>query len=322
MARISLVVVLCAAACSSARAAAPERAARPEAPSAAHANEPALRLVADTPKRATTKDYVAGGADAPLPAADTVPASNRPANNATASARAACPPEMALVERPQGRFCVDRWEAILFDPARPERRWPGNQRVPSKRHELVARSVAGERPQAYVSGAEAARACANAGKRLCELDEWVRACRGARASTYPYGERREAERCNDRPAAHGDHPVVTLFTQLAAEDVKRGVQPADPATMWDQSFMNDPRLYDMPNGVEPTGAHPGCRSEYGAFDMVGNLHEWVDDPEGTFVGGFFMDTSQNGEGCGYRTRAHDFDYHDYSTGFRCCKDAG
>jgi hypothetical protein len=29
---------------------------------------------------------------------------------------------------------------------------------------------------------------------------------------------------------------------------------------------------------------------------------------------------QNGEGCTYATSAHAFDYHDYSTGFRCCMD--
>jgi len=84
--------------------------------------------------------------------------------------------------------------------------------------------------------------------------------------------------------------------------------------------MNDPRLYDLPQSVEPAGARSGCHNEYGVYDQVGNLHEWVADPEGTFVGGFFMDTLQNGEGCGYRTRAHDFEYHDYSTGFRCCRD--
>jgi hypothetical protein len=39
------------------------------------------------------------------------------------------------------------------------------------------------------------------------------------------------------------------------------------------------------------------------------------------MGGFFMDTHLNGEGCDYRTTAHDFSYHDYSTGFRCCADA-
>ena len=51
-----------------------------------------------------------------------------------------------------------------------------------------------------------------------------------------------------------------------------------------------------------------------------NLHEWVDDPNGTFRGGYYMDTERNGDGCKYATTAHDFGYHDYSTGFRCCMD--
>ena len=73
--------------------------------------------------------------------------------------------------------------------------------------------------------------------------------------------------------------------------------------------------------MAPSGAFAGCTNEYGAYDMVGNLHEWVADPDGTFFGGFFLDTYQNGEGCEYRTIFHPFDYHDYSTGFRCCRDA-
>ena len=84
--------------------------------------------------------------------------------------------------------------------------------------------------------------------------------------------------------------------------------------------MNDPRLHELDHSVAPTGAFPSCTNEYGVYDMVGNLHEWVNDPEGTFFGGFFMDTYQNGEGCEYRTIFHPFDYHDYSTGFRCCAD--
>jgi formylglycine-generating enzyme required for sulfatase activity len=91
--------------------------------------------------------------------------------------------------------------------------------------------------------------------------------------------------------------------------------------MWQPSFMNDPRLLELPHTVQPTGAAGECTNEYGAFDMVGNLHEWLADPHGVFAGGYFMDTFQNGEGCEYRTRAHRFDYHDYSTGFRCCVEA-
>jgi hypothetical protein len=54
--------------------------------------------------------------------------------------------------------------------------------------------------------------------------------------------------------------------------------------------------------------------------MVGNIHEWTDD--GSFRGGYYLDTEINGEGCDYKTSAHAPWYYDYSTGFRCCSDAG
>ena len=87
---------------------------------------------------------------------------------------------------------------------------------------------------------------------------------------------------------------------------------------WDPLKMNDPRLNQLEGALARTGSHSGCTNDYGVYDMVGNLHEWTSDPNGTFQGGYYLDTSINGEGCSYRTTAHDFDYHDYSTGFRCC----
>jgi hypothetical protein len=84
--------------------------------------------------------------------------------------------------------------------------------------------------------------------------------------------------------------------------------------------MNNPLINQLPSSLLRTAERAECTNEYGVFDMVGNLHEWVDDASGTFRGGFYMDTSHNGDGCSYATRAHDFRYHDYSTGFRCCMD--
>ena len=55
--------------------------------------------------------------------------------------------------------------------------------------------------------------------------------------------------------------------------------------------------------------------------MMGNVHEWTADPAGTFRGGYYVDTVENGNGCLYATTAHDTSYSDYSTGFRCCADA-
>ena len=85
--------------------------------------------------------------------------------------------------------------------------------------------------------------------------------------------------------------------------------------------MNDPQLNQLPGTLALTGAHGGCTNESGVYDMVGNLHEWTADPEGTFRGGYYMDTTINGDGCWYRTPGHNVAYHDYSTGFRCCASA-
>jgi formylglycine-generating enzyme required for sulfatase activity len=107
-------------------------------------------------------------------------------------------------------------------------------------------------------------------------------------------------------------------------------RPAPPSKMpaglefnvWTQ--LNDPRLGQVDGTLAKTGEHPDCANGFGVFDMVGNIHEWVaTDPtaaHGTFAGGYYLDTSLNGDGCGYRTQAHAHDYHDYSTGFRCCAD--
>jgi sulfatase modifying factor 1 len=222
---------------------------------------------------------------------------------------------MARVVRVQGPYCIDRWEASIdvVTPSGKRDSWAGNHTVHAVESQMVAVSVPGRKPQGYISGEQAALACRRAGKRLCEIDEWVRACRGPQLTLYPYGNERRPHYCNDRYRKLDYHPVPRLFRQVAPSG-------ADPRAMWDPRLMNDPRLHELSHTVSPTGAFEKCTNEYGVFDMVGNLHEWVADPDGTFFGGFFMDTFQNGEGCEYRTVAHPFDYHDYSTGFRCCAD--
>jgi len=86
--------------------------------------------------------------------------------------------------------------------------------------------------------------------------------------------------------------------------------------------MNDPRLDQLNNTVSYGGQFQQCESDYGNFDMSGNLDEWIADVlpnrHGIFKGGFFVDSKINGNGCLYRTIAHMPIYHDYSLGFRCC----
>jgi len=214
---------------------------------------------------------------------------------------AVCPPEMADVD---DRFCIDRWEDSLVEelPDGRDAPWPPFGPI-DEGHELRAVSVPGVYPQAYISGAQAARACAAAGKRLCAPVEWRKACMGPDEKKFGYGDERVAGRCNDS----GNSPMLRLYPQVARSWRLVGM-----------TEMNDPRLNQLDGTLAPTGANEGCTNGYGVYDMVGNLHEWTNDPNGTFQGGYYLDTHINGDGCTYRTVAHEFTYHDYSTGFRCC----
>ena len=168
----------------------------------------------------------------------------------------------------------------------------------------LAKSVAGVVPQAYISAKQAETACRASGKRLCQAVEWRAACAGSKGTAFPYGGTRAPGKCHDS----GTSPMLTFHTAT----MKRG---------WGLTELNDPRNNQLEGTVAKTGAFPECVSEEGVYDMVGNLHEWTADPNGTFQGGYWLDTSQHGDGCAYRTIAHGYTYHDYSTGFRCCADA-
>ncbi len=217
-----------------------------------------------------------------------------------------CPPDMASID---DRFCIDRYEASLVEilPNGEERPWSPFESLDSAGGHPVVRamSAGGVVPQAYINEVQAKAACARSGKRLCEPTEWRKACMGPSKTTYPYGRTDEPGVCND----HGRAPMLALFHLGGGSNPK----------LWPK-HMNDPRLDQLPGTVALTGSHSGCTNGYGVYDMVGNVHEWVDDPKGTFQGGFYLDTHELGDGCKYRTPGHDIYYHDYSTGFRCCAD--
>ncbi|MFT3693748.1 MAG: SUMF1/EgtB/PvdO family nonheme iron enzyme [Kofleriaceae bacterium] len=208
---------------------------------------------------------------------------------AEAAGDAGCPAGMAHVDT----FCIDRYEASIEgqSPFRPPTMPIGH-----------AVSKSGAVPQGNISQVEATSACAAAGKRLCTDTEWLRACRGPANNTYPYGSTREPGVCNDARAVH---PAVELYGTTDA---------------WIYSHLDSPCLGQEANGLAPSGAHTGCVTAEGIYDMMGNIHEWTSDPAGTFRGGYYVDTVLNGNGCLYVTTAHDINYSDYSTGFRCCAD--
>lgn len=201
---------------------------------------------------------------------------------------------------------MDTYEAslvVVSEAGRPDAPHPHHLPVAGLRVRAV--SLPDVFPQAFVSQREAKAACEEAKKRLCTDEEWALACEGAEAAarTYPYGAPYRAGACNDAA------PVSPLAQTL-------GPRAAGTGYRWEE--MNDPRLGLVPGALAKTGAHPACRTPEGVVDLVGNLHEWTDDPGGTFRGGFYLDTKQHGEGCAYVTTAHDASYRDYSIGFRCC----
>jgi formylglycine-generating enzyme len=239
-----------------------------------------------------------------------------------------CPPEMVSV---RGQFCIDRYEVSAID----SRERPLSPYYPPSHDELVHlfgvfRSVTPRRsapslplppefslserfdaratsrpnvvPSGYLSGVVARRICENAGKRLCSPSEWVTACKGQGATKFPYGERYSEGACNVFREAH---PAVVLYGDASKNHL-------------------DPRLNlaEGPAGplLRRTGETPTCRSVWGAdaiYDMVGNLDEWVDDPQGAFQGGFYARSTR--DGCDARITVHPPPYSDYSLGTRCCR---
>jgi len=225
-------------------------------------------------------------------------ASDEPRPNSGVAAEAGtgnCPAGMVAV----ATFCIDRYEAALLDITVPDSPTPWSPYRNPGATPVRAISARFAVPQGYINGVQAGVACEAAGKRLCSDSEWLRACRGPNSLTYPYGNARIAGECND---ARATHPAAEYF------------QTPPP---WD---LAHPCINQVLHGLARNGTHPGCESAEGPYDMMGNLHEWTSDPNGTFRGGFYVDTTINGPGCLYLTTAHATSHFDYSTGFRCCAD--
>lgn len=248
------------------------------------------------------------------------------------NARSRCPPDMVQA----AGFCIDRYESSLLDThggralspfyhpessllRRHYQLW--RDRAPSSNtllgratevpappdfqlggaFDFLAVSRSGVIPNGYLNLKEARSACTHAGKRLCTREEWVAACRGERGRKFPYGDRYVDGACNVFRSAH---PAQLLHGDASINHL-------------------DPRLnlveYDGKPLLRKTGATDGCRSQWGedaAYDMVGNLDEWVDAEEGVFVGGFYSRATR--EGCDAAISSHPPEYFDYSLGTRCC----
>lgn len=250
-----------------------------------------------------------------------------------------CPEWMVRVMDSPRDYCIDRFEAIVGMKRGDSIIINGSSMQPRPNREMsdiVAMVSPILLPQSSIRKPQAESACKNAGKRLCTVHEWKKACAGPLNTTYPYGNTEVTDvrsrgqiisrgKCNTRKPH--------ILSMLHGSDNKG----------WNREEMKDPLHNKIKGFLSLPGQYPECVSGYGAYDMVGNLHEWVSDivdgqilasmpNTGTkipgvggrlgnsiFMGGFYSTGNDNGPGCHYMTIAHGGEQDDYSVGFRCCK---
>jgi len=163
-------------------------------------------------------------------------------------------------------------------------------------------NVKGQYPVVNVSWVESKKLCEAAGKRLCTEDEWTFACEGEQMLTYSYGNQRKPETCHNeqawRPWGYQDaKDLQKRRSQVCADTIDR---------LW--------------QGL-PTGSKPGCKSPFGAYDMVGNVDEWTVSSrprhpyKSLLKGGYWGPVKAN---CRGLTNVHGPEFAFYQIGFRCC----
>ena len=152
-----------------------------------------------------------------------------------------CPRDMVLV---QNRYCVDRYESSLVDTGagsrcRPTIRclpttrsfwqrgsarlriWrllmlvaPRARRCPSsllasvRQDDAKSRESRRRRAERTLDDGRGQSRLRGAGKRLCTLEQWQRACRGESDQKFPYGAEYRAKQCN---VFREDHPGKILY---------------------------------------------------------------------------------------------------------------
>lgn len=223
----------------------------------------------------------------------------------------ACPADMVEVE---GDYCPAPEQVCEeFISEKRDRCERFRQKVrcvgkPTAKHFCIDRyefpNEAGRKPTVSVTWDQARDVCANEGKRLCMAEEWTLACEGPERKPYPFGYARDATACNF------DKPYI----------------------MPDNDAYDDPRTRAVEiarvSQSEPSGSRPACVSDFGVFDMTGNVDEWVVNEHGSPQGPEFQSGLKGGywgpvrNRCRPMTTDHNHWHHGYQIGFRCCKDVG
>lgn len=165
----------------------------------------------------------------------------------------------------------------------------------------------GELPRVLTSWTKAKTMCAADSKRLCTEDEFNFACEGPESLPYVNGFERDASICNiDKPYRYPDHSrVLPMYDECLA-------------TPWCAAELT--RLDQR----EKIGERTTCVGWSGAYDLNGNVNEWVEIPgqkapnRSGLKGGWWGPVRDR---CRPTVTFHKENDYGYEAGFRCCKDA-
>lgn len=212
-----------------------------------------------------------------------------------------CPQDMVRV--PKTDVCIDRFE------------WPNEKGVKPAVAMTSVVSLWDRKRGDRKHNAE--DLCQSVGKRLCDMTEWVDACKGKRGADYPFGRKLPKKR---PAAAEAPCNYAQWFIPRNGNTKIFKRDPKELARMWQGDRSGD----------------RGCVSASGAEDMMGNVEEWVTCPR------FMSRSGKNCVGtphkdqvcyclagrfwsapvkCREMIAGHAVGWHDYQTGFRCCKNA-
>jgi len=269
----------------------------------------------------------AAEADAAAPSADAGASEPR----APVGTSEGCPGDMVLVHGDYcpnvEQTCLEHHEEFAKDEARKKARPGGEKSTVSERclrYKEPSRCLSekkvpmrfcmdryewpnkkGELPALLVSWVDAKKACEDVGKRLCTEDEFNFGCEGEAMLPYTYGHVRDPQKCSiDKPYRKRQKKLLKYERCMKSEACK-----AELARL-------DQRL--------PAGSLPECVSPFGAYDLNGNINEWVFRPNEKYPnrsglkGGWWGPVRGR---CRPTVGFHKEEDYGYEEGFRCCKDA-
>jgi len=197
-----------------------------------------------------------------------------------------CPDDMVPI---QNQFCID-----IFEASRPDATSTLEGSADS-----MAMSVVNKKQWKVQNNAEALAACQAAGKTLCSEGQWFVACRGPDQTVYAYGDEYDPVICSG----------IDKYCNCGSNSDCEDKDPCPYAGCFHECKNN--RIIQ-----DPTGSNPGCKNDFGVYDMNGGVWEHVlGGDEKTIRGGAYnCSDSRALHRCNYIPGI----WEPSARGFRCC----